>query len=313
MLFYLDNFQSQSPPASLLQAAAASGSLIRLPGINENYGRELMELHTLGVGGGYTQEDVTNVARAFTGWTIFDVSRVGEFQFNPQSHDRNEKKVLGKVFPRGGGESEGVQVIDILARHPSTAHFISRKLAQRFVADDPPPALVERMAATFTKTDGDLRAVMETLLLSKEFLSEGAWRSKVKSPLEMVASSLRALDADVTDTAAVAQRVADLGQPLYAKVEPTGYPNTSETWGNSLGLLGRMNFASALLAGQITGVKVNPDAVVTTDARRTMLALTGVEASPETIAAVEKGAGGKPPTPALVATALIGSPDFQKR
>jgi uncharacterized protein (DUF1800 family) len=313
MLFYLDNFQSQSPPASLLQAAAASGSLIRLPGINENYGRELMELHTLGVGGGYTQEDVTNVARAFTGWTIFDVSRVGEFQFNPQSHDRNEKKVLGKVFPRGGGESEGVQVIDILARHPSTAHFISRKLAQRFVADDPPPALVERMAATFTKTDGDLRAVMETLLLSKEFLSEGAWRSKVKSPLEMVASSLRALDADVTDTAAVAQRVADLGQPLYAKVEPTGYPNTSEAWGNSLGLLGRMNFASALLAGQITGVKVNPDAVVTTDARRTMLALTGVEASPETIAAVEKGAGGKPPTPALVATALIGSPDFQKR
>jgi uncharacterized protein (DUF1800 family) len=312
MLFYLDNHQSQAPSASLLQAVS-QGASIRLPGINENFGRELMELHTLGVGGGYTQEDVVNVARVFTGWSIHEVNLVGEFQFNPAYHDRNEKKVLGLSFPRGGGESEGVQVIDLLAGHPSTAKFISRKLAQRFVADDPPAALVERMAATFTKTDGDLRAVMETLLLSKEFLSEGAWRSKVKSPLEMVASSLRALDAEVTDTTAVAQRIADLGQPLYAKVEPTGYPNTSEAWGNSLGLLGRMNFSSALLAGQINGIKVNPDAVAAPGIRKAMLSLTGVEASPETIAAVEKGAGGKPPTPALIATALIGSPDFQKR
>jgi len=308
MLFYLDNYQSQAPRQELLQIAG-----LRLPGINENYGRELLELHTLGVDGGYTQDDVVNVARVFTGWTIFDVGRVGEFQFNPQNHDRNEKKVLGKVFPRGGGENEGVQVIDMLARHPSTAHFISLRLAQRFVADEPPPGLVDRMAATFTKTDGDLRAVMETLLLSKEFLSEGAWRSKVKSPLEMVASSLRALDADVTDTTAIAQRIADLGQPLYAKVEPTGYPNNSAGWANSVGLLGRMNFASALLAGQIDGVQARPEAVKSTDMRRAMLALTGVEASPEAVAAVEKSAGGNPPTPALIATALIGSPDFQKR
>jgi uncharacterized protein (DUF1800 family) len=312
MLYYLDNYQSQAPRPELVQAAAA-GNNIRLPGINENYGRELLELHTLGIGGGYTQEDVVNVARVFTGWSIHDINRVGEFQFNPAFHDRNEKKVLGLVFPRGGGESEGVQVIDLLTRHPSTARFISRKLAQRFVADDPPPALVERMAATFTKTDGDLRAVMETLLLSKEFMSVGAWRSKLKSPLEMVASSLRALDAEVTDTTAVAQRMADLGQPLYAKVEPTGYPNTGEMWSNSLGLLGRMNFASALLAGQIAGIKVKPDAVATADVRRAMRALTGVEASPEMIAAVARGGGGSPPTPALIATALIGSPDFQRK
>jgi uncharacterized protein (DUF1800 family) len=313
MLFYLDNFQSQAPRTDMLQTAALSGINLRLPGINENYARELMELHTLGVDGGYTQEDVVNVARVFTGWTIFDVNRVGEFQFNPQFHDRGEKKVLGKVFPPGRGMEEGEELIDLLARHASTARFISRKLAQRFVADDPPAALVERMAATFAKTDGDLRAVMETLLLSKEFLSEGAWRSKVKSPLEMVASSLRALDADVTDTTAVAQRIGELGQPLYAKAEPTGYPNSSESWANSVALLGRMNFASALLGGQIQGVKVKPEAMAKADVRSSMQALTGVAASPEMIAAVENGAAGRPLEPTLIATALIGSPDFQKR
>jgi uncharacterized protein (DUF1800 family) len=312
MLFYLDNYQSQAPRPEQLQAVAA-GNNLRLPGINENYGRELMELHTLGVGGGYTQSDVVNVARAFTGWTIYDMNRIGEFQFNPTMHDRNEKTVLGREFPRGGGESEGVQVIDMLAKHPSTARFISRKLAQRFVADEPPPALVERMAATFTKTDGDLRAVMETLLLSKEFLSEGAWRTKMKSPLEMVAGSLRVLNAEITDITALAQRVADLGQPLYAKVEPTGYPNTGEAWASSAGLLARMNFATALLAGQISGVKVSPDAIAAAGVRRAMVELTGTEASADAIAAVDKGAEGKPPAPALVATVLIGSPDFQKR
>jgi uncharacterized protein (DUF1800 family) len=313
MLYYLDNYQSQAPRPELLQSVALGAANIRLPGINENYGREIMELHTLGVGGGYTQEDVTNVARVLTGWSIFDLNRVGEFQFNPQYHDRNEKKVLGKVFPRGGGESEGVQVIDMLARHPSTARFISRKLAQRFVADEPPSALVDRMAETFIKTDGDLRAVMETLLLSKEFLSEGAWRSKIKSPLEMVASSLRATNADVTESAALAKRIAELGQPLYAKAEPTGYPNTSDMWSNSIGLLGRMNFASALFAGQIDGIKVDAAPLAAPGLRKAMLALTGIDASAETIAAVEKGAGGKDPAPAFIATALIGSPDFQKK
>ncbi len=297
MQFYLDNYQSQAPRAEFAQANA------RVPGLNENYGRELLELHTLGVGGGYTQQDVVNVARAFTGWTIYDISRVGEFQFNPANHDRGEKTVLGHTFPRGGsGESEGVQVIDLLASHPSTARFISRKLAQRFVADEPPPALVERMAATFTKTGGDLRAVMETLLLSREFLSEGAWQAKLKSPFEVVTGSLRALEAEIIDSTTISQRIAELGQPLYAKAEPTGYPNTGEAWASSAGLLGRMNFASALLAGQIAGVKVNPEALASSSARNTIATMTGAAAT-----------AGKPPTPALVATVLLSSPDFQKR
>ena len=313
MLFYLDNYISQAPRQEMLQAAANPGVTLRLPGINENYARELMELHTLGVDGGYTQQDVSAVARVFTGWTIHDVNRVGEFQFNPALHDRGAKNVLGHELPRGGGESEGVQVIDLLARHPSTARFISRKLAQRFVADDPPAALVERMAATFTRTDGDLRAVMETLLLSPEFLSEGAWRAKVKSPLEMVVGSLRALNAEVTDTAELARRIGELGQPLYAKAEPTGYPEDSQAWANPVGLLGRMNFATALMAGQIDGVTAKPEVLARGDLGRSMKALTGMSASPEVVAAVEKGAGGAVPTSALIATVLIGSPDFQKR
>jgi uncharacterized protein (DUF1800 family) len=304
MLFYLDNYQSRAQdPASL------GGR----PSINENYARELMELHTLGVNGGYTQTDVINVARAFTGWTIFEPARYGEFQFNPAMHDRGEKVVLGHTFPRGGGEDEGRQVIDILVSHPSTARFISRKLAQRFVADDPPQALVERMAATFRTSDGDLRAVMETLLLSPEFLSEGAWRAKFKSPLEMVVSSLRAMNAEVTDTTALAQRIADLGQPLYGKPEPTGYPNATEGWASSAGLLGRMNFATALVAGKIAGAKVSAETVASGGARRTMIDLLGVEPSAASVAAIEAGADGKPPASELMVAALIASPDFQKR
>ena len=141
-------------------------------------------MHTLGVDGGYTQADVIAVARAFTGWTIFDQQRFAEFQFNPAMHDRKEKVVLGHTIPAMGAEQDGLQVIDILAHHPSTARFISKKLAQRFVADDPPKALIDRMAATFTKTDGDLRAVMQTMFSSVEFMSEGAFQSKIKSPLE---------------------------------------------------------------------------------------------------------------------------------
>src|SRR5262249_23100909 len=156
------------------------------PGLNENYGRELLELHTLGVNGGYTQDDVIAVARAFSGWTIFDPQRFAEFQFNPAAHDRKAKVILGQPIPAMGGEQDGVLVVDILARHPSTAKFISRKLAERFVADDPPAGLVDRLAATFSRTDGDLTAVMQTMFASPEFLSEGAWRAKVKSPLELV-------------------------------------------------------------------------------------------------------------------------------
>jgi len=311
MLYYLDNWQSQAPREEIPGQPPAPAN-VRRPGLNENYGRELMELHTLGVNGGYTQDDVIAVARAFTGWTIYDPNRIAEFQFNPALHDRKEKIVLGQKIPAGGGEQDGLQVIDILARHPSTARFISQKLAQRFVSDDPPKPLVDRMAATFTATGGDLRAVVETMLTSREFLSEGAWQAKLKSPLEMVLSSVRVLGADVTDPTALAQRIADLGQPLYGKAEPTGYSTTSDAWSNSAGFLGRINFAGALAGGQIEGVKVdlthlssNGEAV----ARR----LLGVAMSPATLKLLESGAKGEALLPSSIAAVVLASPDFQRR
>jgi uncharacterized protein (DUF1800 family) len=281
--------------------------------LNENYGRELMELHTLGVDGGYTQQDVIAVARAFTGWTIYDLTRYAEFQFNPFNHDRKEKVVLGHTLPAGRGEQDGFDVIDILARHPSTAKFISKKLAQRFVADTPPASLVERMAATFTKTDGDIRAVLQTMFASPEFFSEGAWRTKLKSPLEVVVSAARALNADVTDPFVLAQRIADLGQPLYGKVEPSGYPSTGEAWANSAGIIGRIDFATALTAGQIPGARVDVSrfnfktpAAIATD-------LLGTTPSPAMLAAIAKGIQEKEATPSMLATLVIGSPEFQSR
>ena len=309
MLFYLDNHTSRAAPDNGPNAPVFVNSIGSVPGLNENYGRELLELHTLGSGGGYTQADVINTARAFTGWTIFDPNRYGEFQFNPQMHDRGEKIVLGLKFPRGGGEDEGVKIIDMLAAHPSTARFISRKLAQRFVADDPPQALVDRMAATFTKTNGDLRAVMDTLLFSREFLSEGAWQAKVKTPLELVASALRALGGEVTDSTVLAQQLTDMGQPLYGAIPPTGYLNTAEAWAGSAGLIRRMGFANALAAGQIGGVKVNAGAIASQGVRRALTDLTGYEPAAETVAAIEEGA----PAPNVIAAVIVGSPDYQKR
>ncbi len=252
MLYYLDNWQSAGPNAP--------GRARR--GLNENYGRELLELHTLGVDGGYTQKDVTEVARCFTGWTIDQPERGGTFLFNPRLHDNGEKVVLGMTIPAGGGVQDGEKVLDIVAHHPSTAHFISTKLAQRFVADDPPPALVDRMSRTFLKTDGDLRAVMKTMLDSREFWSKGAYRSKVKSPLEMVVSAVRSADGDVDYALPLANQVAMLGQPLYRKQEPTGYSNHSREWVNSAGLLARMNFALQLAGNKVPGVKVENAAAV---------------------------------------------------
>jgi uncharacterized protein (DUF1800 family) len=255
MLFYLDNWQSRGT------SAAAGRGKRAATGLNENYGRELMELHTLGVDGGYTQHDVTEVARCFTGWTIDRPGEGGPFTFNPRMHDQGEKVVLGVKIPAGGGIEDGEKVLDILARHPSTAHFISRKLAMRFEADDPPPALVERMAQTFLKTGGDLRAVMTTMLDSKEFWSVGAYRTKLKSPFEIVVSAVRAVDADVDFASALVNQVAQMGEPLYRKQEPTGYSNFSKEWLNSAGLLARMNFALNLADNKIAGVKVDPQAV----------------------------------------------------
>jgi uncharacterized protein (DUF1800 family) len=226
-------------------------------GLNENYGRELLELHTLGVDGGYTQQDVIEVARCFTGWTINQPQRGGGFNFNPRIHDQGEKTVLGVTIPAGGGIDDGEKVLDILAHHPSTARFISRKLAMRFVADDPPASLVDRLSAAFLKTDGDLRAVMKTLLESKEFWSAGAYQSKMKSPLEMVAGAVRAVNGDVDYATSLVNQVAQMGEPLYRKQEPTGYSNSSKEWVNSAGLIARMNFALNLADNKVPGVKVS--------------------------------------------------------
>jgi uncharacterized protein (DUF1800 family) len=337
MLFYLDNWLSMSPEAlegmqvgpfalpgaGLLQIASRQAH-----GLNENYGRELMELHTLGVNGGYTQQDVIAVARCFTGWTVkqpntANVSFVNgraapqpdpklEYVFASFMHDPGEKVVLGNKIT-AGGEQDGLQVIDILARHPSTAKFISKELAQRFVADDPPQALVDRMAQTFVKTNGDLRAVMDTMFNSPEFFSEGAWQAKVKSPLEFVVSAIRAMQGEAMDSFTLTQRIADLGEPLYGKLEPTGYPNTGEAWLNSASLLGRMNFATSLVSGQIPGVKLDSSRWDGKDAAAIARELLGRDASQATREAIDKGMEGQEVTSTLLVGLVISSPDFQRR
>ncbi len=319
MLYYLDNFESTSPdifsmgPFAEPVEAIVRGFARRAHGINENYGRELMELHTLGVKGGYTQDDVIAVARCFTGWTIRQPETKPEFVFAAFMHDSGEKVVLGHKIAAGGGEQDGLQVIEILARHASTARFLSRKLAQRFVSDDPPQSLVDRMALAFTKSDGDLRVVLESMFTSPEFSSEGALRAKVKSPLELVVSAVRAAGADVADASALAQRIADLGQPLYGKQEPTGYPNTGEAWLSTANLFGRINFAAALMSGQVQGVKVNAARFDGTNAEAISREILGGDASPAIRDAMQKAFEGAGPTARFIAGLVMGSPDFQKR
>jgi uncharacterized protein (DUF1800 family) len=309
MLFFLDNSESVRPD---LDANDKKRKVKR--GLNENYGRELMELHTLGVNGGYTQKDVTEVARCFTGWGIQEPRKGGGFFYNDKLHDKGEKIVLGHVIAAGGGIEDGEQVLDILARHPSTAHFISKELAQRFVADNPPESLVNKMAQTFLSSNGSIREVMRTMLNSKEFWSEGAYRAKVKSPFEMVASSARALDANVIDGWALANQVGSLGEPLYRKLEPTGYSNLNSEWVNSASLLGRMNFALQLAQNHVESVKVDVSRFGD-DPSEVAKALMFRAMSPQTRAAIDKALEDdkQKKNPALVAALVIGSPDFQKR
>jgi uncharacterized protein (DUF1800 family) len=306
MLFYLDNWQSRGvdpkPNAKNRQ------------GLNENYGRELMELHTLGVDGGYSQEDVTEVARCFTGWTITEPRRGGNFEFNDKIHDKGEKHVLGVTIPAGGGVGDGLKVIDILAHHPSTAHFISKSLAIRFVSDDPPEQLLQKMTKTFEKTDGDLLEVMRTMIYAPEFWDPPNFRSKMKSPLEMVASAVRAVNGDIDFAQALAGQLNQLGEPLYRKLEPTGYSNRGVEWMNSASLLARMNFSLALAQGKIAGVKVDPAQFgLIVDPSRIERNILLTEASPAAREAIQTGLDQQQQLGAMAAGLTLGSPDFQRR
>jgi uncharacterized protein (DUF1800 family) len=257
MLFYLDNWLSADPNAVRGRFRGQG----RQRGLNENYAREIMELHTLGVDGGYTQKDVTEVARCFTGWTMRNPRGAPRFVFNERIHDRGEKHVLGHRI-KGGGKNEGDDVIHLLATHPSTARFISYKLARRFVADEPPPALVDRAAATFRKTNGDVRAVVKTIVTSPEFTSPAARAAKIKTPLEFVVSAVRASGAEVDDARGLAQRLATMGMPLYQQQPPTGYKDTADAWVSTSGLLARLNLALDLTRGKVRGVAVDPAAAI---------------------------------------------------
>jgi uncharacterized protein (DUF1800 family) len=247
MLVYLDNWRSAVPRPKAKQRR----------GINENYARELLELHTMGVDGGYTQADVVEVARCFTGWTVADPRTDPRFAFKPEMHDAGQKVVLGHLIPAGGGIEDALQVLHILAQHPATAKFVSTKLVRRFVSDDAPEALVRRVADTYQATEGDIRAMLRTIFESPEFWSRKALRAKVRSPLELVAAALRALDANIADPLPVAKAVARIGEPLYGAQPPTGYPDVAQSWLSSGALLARIDFGLALASGQVRGVRID--------------------------------------------------------
>jgi uncharacterized protein (DUF1800 family) len=324
MLFYLDNWLSTDPNAAeRLQRARRlrpgrwprparddRQPKARAAGLNENYARELMELHTLGVDGGYSQKDVTEVARAFTGWTIRGLrENRPEFAFDRRRHDPGKKTVLGQTI-RGGGEEEGLLVLHRLAMHPSTARFIATKLARRFVADEPPAALVERAASVFLKTSGDLREVVRAIVLSPELLAPAARGAKLKTPLEFALSAVRASGGTVTDARDLARRIGAMGMPLYGQQPPTGYKDTAEAWVSTGALVARLNFALDLAAGRVRGVTVpkstarDADAVV---ARLVPAGLSGV--TRQTIEAEARSGFSAERLSGLV----LGSPEFQRR
>ena len=281
MLNYLDNSSSVGPHSRFAAEAKERKGKQTPEGLNENYARELMELHTVGVNGGYTQHDVTEVAKVFTGWTVvrpqvlgtgphYNTNRYGQTrrievpdrfnaidqtkaEFDPNKHEPGKKTVLG-VTIKEDGEHEGFEVLHILATSPQTAHFISTKLAIRFVSDDPPPAMVDRMAATFMKTNGDIRQVLLAMLQSPEFFDRSTYRAKVKTPLDYVVSAVRASGAEVVSTGGLAAVLSDLGMPLYGMLTPNGYSMRADPWNNTQSLVARMNFALALSTNRIPGV-----------------------------------------------------------
>ena len=350
MLFYLDNWQSSAPEGAPTAAARQPngrmnprnpnrmpgrpgttnrpgqiprqrtladlppGAQNRRAGLNENYARELMELHTLGVEGGYTQKDVQEVARAFTGWTIANPRQGGGFRFEPRMHDDGEKIVLGHKIKPGGGKKDGDHVLDLLATHPSTAQFVATKLARRFVADDPPKALVDRAARRFRDTGGNIREVVRTIVTSPEFFAPDAYRAKIKTPFEFVVSAVRATGTDMSNAMPLVMAVRNLGMPLYGCQPPTGYSDKAEAWVNSGALLNRMNFAVSLTASRqergagvrpLQGRGVNRPAI--TSEALVASALAG-ELSETTAATVAKAS-----TTSQALALVLGSPEFQRR
>ena len=351
MLFYLDNFLSADPLAAerLAQQRAMRqqmrGRFPRPPqnprpatkkkqarGLNENYGRELMELHTLGVDGGYTQKDVTEVARAFTGWTIEKPRENPQFKFDERIHDPDLKMVLGKKI-HAGGMKDGEQVIELLTKHPSTAKFISSKLARRFVSDNPPPALVARMAERFKKSGGDIREVLRTMIYSPEFWGRDAYRAKIKTPFEFVASTVRALGTDVDTTMPLVQWVGRIGQPLYQCQPPTGYSDKAEAWVNTGSLLNRLNFSLALAGNKVRGSRSDAAALLGSSSSadgqqildRAVQLFLGGQAGPATIETLKKQLddpqvlqvrlddAAKPADLGVITGLVLGAPEFQRR
>jgi uncharacterized protein (DUF1800 family) len=352
MLFYLDNFLSADPRAAQRQAAERAArqqwrrgrlGMPRPPanpqqakknerGLNENYGRELMELHTLGVDGGYTQKDVTEVARCFTGWTIDKPRQYADFKFDDKLHDPDPKIVLGKKI-HAGGMKDGEQVIDLLVHHPSTARFISTKLARRFVSDTPPPALVSRMAETFQSSDGDIRAVLKTMIWSPEFWSRESYRAKIKTPFELVVSAVRALGTDVDTPMPLVQWVGRIGEPLYQCQPPTGYSDKADAWVNTGALLNRLNYSLALAGNKMRGARTDVASLLGVDSSadpktaldRAVQVFLGGQAGATTVETLEKQLDNPQVLQAklddtrkqvdlgVVAGLVLGAPEFQRR
>ena len=301
-------------------------------GLNENYGRELMELHTLGVDGGYTQNDVTQAAMALTGWTMRAPRRDPEFYFEAKIHGEEPKQVLGQTI-HAGGIKDGEQLLDLLVKHPSTAKFISTKLARRFVSDAPPEALVQRMVKTFAESGGNIREVMKTMVYSPEFWSRETYRAKIKKPFELIVSAVRATGAEVERATPLVMWSARIGEPLYGCPPPTGYSDKADAWVNSGALLNRLNFGLVLASGKMNGAHVDvasllgeqsvndPDAVL----NRAVNVLLGGQASKETRAVLEKQLNDpqvlqamfddpvKNVDAGLITGLVLGSPEFQRR
>jgi len=329
MLMYLDNWQSVregfQPGRGKLKQEVADA----LPkGLNENYARELLELHTLGVEAGYTQADVREAARALTGWSLERPKSgdYGQFVFRAQAHDRGAKRVFGLELPAGGGQDDGEALLDFLARHPATAKHLARQLCQRFVADEPPPALVEQVAAVFLRTDGDLRATVQAIFESKEFWAPEARASKTKTPLEFVASAVRAVGRLDEVQQPLAQVLERMGMPQYRCGPPTGYADVARPWVSAGALVTRINFGLQLAAGRVRGVDVAlPPAQAESGATIDAVALRvlGTLPSPATRSTIEQALRsraeargddqGGSADPQLIAGLLLGSPEFQKQ